>query len=303
MELRHLRYFVAIAEEGSFTRAAERLWIAQPGLSTQMRRLEAELGVKLFERHARGADLTSSGKLFLERARAALAAAEIAAATGGDLAAGTTGTLRLGLAAGPSWSGTGELLERFARLCAGVELTVLEGFAGTLWRDLRDGRLDALLAPAAVGAADLTTLELGAEPWLALVGARHRLSRQGPLERAELQGEQIAVTAHRDAAWYDRAVAELLEAESVTAALVPSAYGPALDMAVASGETIVLTTAPGAVADGVVVRPLAGAPLLPFSLLWSDGVPSPALARFVEIASEQVRDRNAPTTRALRAVA
>ena len=69
MELRHLRYFVAIAEERSFTRAAERLWVAQPGLSTQMRRLEAELGVKLFERHTRGADLTRAGELFLERAR------------------------------------------------------------------------------------------------------------------------------------------------------------------------------------------------------------------------------------------
>ena len=69
MELRHLRYFVAIAEERSFTAAAERLWVAQPGLSTQIRRLETELGVRLFERHARGVDLTEAGALFLERAR------------------------------------------------------------------------------------------------------------------------------------------------------------------------------------------------------------------------------------------
>src|SRR6201987_1457083 len=98
MELRHLRYFVAIAEERSFTRAAERLWVAQPGLSTQIRRLEAELGVQLFERHARGVDLTDAGELFLERARFVLAAADTAAATGRDLEAGLVGTVRLGVA-------------------------------------------------------------------------------------------------------------------------------------------------------------------------------------------------------------
>src|SRR5437870_8016590 len=97
MELRHLRYFVAIAEERSFTRAAECLWVAQPGLSTQIRRLEAELGVQLFERHTRGVDLTPAGELFLERARVTLAAAETAAATACDIEAGVIGSLRLGL--------------------------------------------------------------------------------------------------------------------------------------------------------------------------------------------------------------
>src|SRR5262245_39336873 len=103
MELRHLRYFVAIAEEGSFTRAAGRLWVAQPGLSTQIRRLESELGAQLFERHTRGVDLTAAGELFLDRARTALAAAEVARCTGHDLESGLAGSIRLGFATGAPW--------------------------------------------------------------------------------------------------------------------------------------------------------------------------------------------------------
>src|SRR6188768_2158908 len=113
MELRHLRYFVAIAEERSFTRASERLWVAQPGLSTQIRRLEEELGVKLFERHTRGVDLTEAGTVFLERARATLAAAEDARATVSDLESGLVGAIRLGLATGARSQLVPSLLERF----------------------------------------------------------------------------------------------------------------------------------------------------------------------------------------------
>src|SRR6187455_892706 len=115
MELRHLRYFVAIAEERSFTRAAERLWVAQPGLSTQIRRLESELGVQLFERHTRGVDLTDPGRLFLERARAALAAAEIAGNTGLDVQTGVVGSVRLGVATGVAWPAAPAFLYRFGR--------------------------------------------------------------------------------------------------------------------------------------------------------------------------------------------
>src|SRR4029077_3412593 len=88
MELRHLRYFVAIAEEQSFTRAAERLWVAQPGLSTQMRPLDAELRLRVLLRVSRGIELTELGYLFRGRARIALAAAEAAASTGLDLETG-----------------------------------------------------------------------------------------------------------------------------------------------------------------------------------------------------------------------
>src|SRR3954465_15167940 len=196
MELRHLRYFVAIAEERSFTRAAERLWVAQPGLSTQIRRLESELGVQLFDRHTRGVDLTDAGELFLERARTALAAADVARSTGHDLEAGLVGNVRLGIVSGAGWPGPSALLGHFGRERPAVELTVVEAYGGTLLRDLRDGRLDAMLAPSEFGSADLPRVRLGREPWLVLAGRGHRLAGSGPGAPSAPRGPRVAAPAH-----------------------------------------------------------------------------------------------------------
>jgi DNA-binding transcriptional LysR family regulator len=301
MELRHLRYFVAVAEERSFTRAAERLWVAQPGLSTQIRRLEAELGVRLLERHTRGADLTQAGELFLERARVALAAADAAGATGRDLEAGLVGSLRLGIASGAQWRPVADLLRRFGHARPGVELTVLEAYGGTLWRDLRDGRIDALVAPAGHASPDLISLELGYEPWVVLIGARHRLAGIGPVAVDELDGEPVAVTGHRDDAVLDRAVAELFEELGVAAELVPAAPGPALHATVARNEALVLTTAPDALPVGVMGRTLDPRRTLGFELLARDERQSPALAGFIDLAA--ATGERPPTTRTLAAVA
>jgi DNA-binding transcriptional LysR family regulator len=301
MELRHLRYFVAIAEERSFTGAAERLWVAQPGLSTQIRRLEAELGVKLFERHTRGVDLTQAGELFLERARVALAAADMAGATGRDLEAGVVGRVRLGIASGPRWRPASDLLQRLHHERPGVELTVLEAYGGTLWRDLRDGRLDALLAPTGNASADLRSLELGSESWAALIGTGHRLAGIGPVAAEQLDGERVAVTGHRDGAALDRAVAELFDELGVASELVPAAPGPALLATVAASEVLVLTTAPDALPAGVIARTLDPRRTLVFELLSRDETPSPALASFIDLAA--ATDQRPPTTRSLAAVA
>jgi DNA-binding transcriptional LysR family regulator len=301
VELRHLRYFIAIAEERSFTAAAERLWVAQPGLSTQMRRLEAELGVQLFDRHPRGIDLTHAGKLFLERARVAVSAADVALATGRDLEAGVIGSLRLGLAAGARWPATSELLLRFGAARPGVELTVVEAYGGTLWRDLRAGRLDALVAPTGYGAADLRTLELGHEDWVVLVGTGHRLAGIGSVDAEDLQGERIAVTGHRDGAVLDRTVSDLLAELGVAAQLLPAAQGPARYAAVAQNESVVLTTTPDAVPSGVIVRRLEPRRTLAFELLWRDEVTSPALSELISLAAMTVRRPS--STRALAAVA
>lgn len=301
MELRHLRYFMAIAEERSFTAAAERLWIAQPGLSTQMRRLEAELGVQLFERHSRGIELTQAGELFFERARAAVSAADVALATGRDFEAGVIGSLRLGLAAEARWPFASELLVRFGTENPGVELTVVEAYGGTLWRDLRAGRLDALVAPTGHGSADLRALELGRAEWVVLVGTGHPLAGIGSADAENLQGERIVVTGHRDGAVLDRSVSDLLTELDVTAQLVPGAQGPARHTAIANNEAVALTTAPDPVPSGVIVRRLEPRRTLAFELLWRDDMTSPALSALIGLAAVDVRRPS--STPALAAVA
>ena len=295
MELRHLRYFVAIAEERSFTRAAERLWIAQPGLSTQIRRLETELGVRLLDRHTRGVDLTEAGELFLQRARAALLAADAARATGRDFDDGVVGSLKLGVSTAAHWRRTPALIERFTRLHDGVELNVLEGYGGTLWRDLRDGRLDAMIVPAGDGSGDLRSLALTAEPWMVLVGTCHRLVGDGPLDATNLDGERLAISAHRDGSGYDRVVAGMLSELGVRPAPVRSGPGLALQYAVAGGDLLALTTAPDLLHTELIARPLKPARTLPFKLLWHDETPSPALSELVHCAKTCLERK--PTSR------
>ncbi|EWM11868.1 LysR family transcriptional regulator [Kutzneria sp. 744] len=105
MELRHLRYFVAVAEEGGFSRAARRLHVVQPTLSMQIRDLEHELGGLLFDRGARRTRLTPAGQAFLVEARQVLAQADRAAAAGRAALRGDTGHVRIGVAGAAVFSG------------------------------------------------------------------------------------------------------------------------------------------------------------------------------------------------------
>jgi DNA-binding transcriptional LysR family regulator len=303
MELRHLRYFVAIAEERSFTRAAERLWVAQPGLSSQIRRLESELGIRLFARHTRGVDLTDAGELFLERARATLAAADVARATGHDLEAGVVGTVRLGLATETPASVTPSLLAGFARSHPDIEVTAVESYGGTLLRDLRDGRLDAVIAPSLFGSAELRSVRLGSEPWVLLVGRGHRLWTPGPVDVGELRGESLVVTGHRDGSGYDRLVAELLSAADLAPELVHGGPGPALRTAVVAGEAVALTTAAARVDGELLVRPIDPVRRIRFALLSRDETPAPVLRELVKTAEATVAPVRQPNRHALAAVA
>ena len=302
MDHRHLRYFVAIAEERSFTRAAERLWVAQPSLSTQIRDLERELGIQLFERHSRGVDLTEAGRLFLSRAREAIAAVDAAISTGRDIAAGMVGTIKLGIATEARWSRTIPVLTRFANEHSCVELTVVEAYGGTLRASLRDRGLDAVLVAGASADPELERLDLGVEQLVVLLSSHHPLAGEGPLAAELLDGERIVVTGHRDGSTYDQTIARMLSERDVSPVWIQSAPGPALQAAVADGHALRLTTAPHELHHDVRARALAPAMTLGFELLWRRHGGTPALAEFVRV-TQSCRDQRLPGPRPLAAVA
>src|SRR5712671_4862304 len=144
MELRHLRYFVAIGEEENYRRAARRLNVAQTALSTQIQDLEAELGFKLFDRLPRGVKLSAAGRLFLEDARRILQQVSEAAARAARVASGRSGTLRVGFTENASWRGVvPDSFRRFRERQPDAELQLQPDASLEQLEAIRSGRLDA----------------------------------------------------------------------------------------------------------------------------------------------------------------
>ncbi|WP_433338734.1 LysR family transcriptional regulator [Spirillospora sp. CA-294931] len=176
MDLRQLEYFVAVAEEGGFTRAAERVHISQSGVSAQIRRLERELGAELFDRSARAATLTVAGKAALEHARAALAAAGAVGQAVGEVTGLIRGRLAVGMVTGCTVTPLFEALAALHRAHPGVELALLEDGSDRLVRDVREGVLDLALVGAAAVPEGLESLTIVSERLVAAVPGGHPLA-------------------------------------------------------------------------------------------------------------------------------
>src|ERR1700687_3428706 len=144
MELRHLRYFVAVGEEQHYGRASRRLRVAQPALSRQIQDLEAEVGFKLFDRLPRGVKLSAAGKLFLEDARRILQEVNEAADRAARVARGLSGTLRVGFTENASWRGVvPDSFRRFREEQPDAELQLQPAASLEQLEAIRSGRLDA----------------------------------------------------------------------------------------------------------------------------------------------------------------
>src|SRR5882724_5173879 len=144
MELRHLRYFVAVGEEQHYGRAAHRLHMAQPALSRQIQDLEEEIGFNLFDRLPRGVKISAAGKLFLDDARRILQEVTDATARAQRIARGQAGTLRVGFTENASWHGVvPDSLRQFRELQPGAELQLNPLTSLEQVEAVRSGRLDA----------------------------------------------------------------------------------------------------------------------------------------------------------------
>ncbi|MDT0269402.1 LysR substrate-binding domain-containing protein [Streptomyces sp. DSM 44915] len=178
MDLRQLEYFVAVAEERNFTRAAARVHISQSGVSAQIRQLERELGAELFDRSARTATLTVAGQAALDHARSALAAARAVGQAVGEVTGLLRGRLRVGMVIGCTVAPLFDALAAFHRAHPGVELSLQEDGSDRLVAAVRAGTLDlALVGTAHATPEGLAGLTVVSERLVVAVPADHPLAR------------------------------------------------------------------------------------------------------------------------------
>ncbi|MER5618986.1 LysR substrate-binding domain-containing protein [Streptomyces sp. NPDC002215] len=201
---RQLRYFVAVAEELNFTRAAARLHLAQQSLSAQIRQLERAAGVTLFRRTTRSVELTPAGVRFLDDARATLAALDRSFREARQIEAAASGVLTIGTGEGGALTLTGAILADFRTRHPNVRIDLKVYSYADPTAGLADGSVDVAYLRLPIDGGDwLRSETLFVEPRVAMVPASHRLARRPLLTVADLLSEPITGHLCADPAWID----------------------------------------------------------------------------------------------------
>ena len=293
MELRHLRYFLAVAEERHFGRAADRLHMAQPPLSQQIRRLEAELGVALFNRTTRRVELTPAGQLLLERAQPILAAAELAAEDCRRAAHGEIGRLSVGFTGSTTYALLPLVAAKLREGLPGVELALHgEMITPAQVAGLLDGSLDLGFLRPPVRSPELSVEVIRSEPLIAVLPRDHRLASSDQIAVADLAEERFVLYA----AYLRSVLRELVEE-----ACAEQGFSPRVGLEVTETSTLVsfvaagigVSLVPASVSGmtvaGAVYRPLAGtAPRAQVAIAWHPENESPALAGALKLVQSAV---------------
>jgi DNA-binding transcriptional LysR family regulator len=289
---RLLRPFVVLAEELHFGRAAESLDITQPALSQQIKRLELQLGVRLFARTRARVELTEEGEAILAPARVAVEAAGAIDEVARGFRRGDLGELRLGISPGAHYVAQA-LLEEFARRRPKVRVRASQDNSGALAAQIAAGRLELALGFCTGPTSGVLREPLREEAAVVAVAAGHPLAKRKGVALRDLSGETFALVDSQDGRGYNRAVVSLCRSAGFEPRTAPDPQGPmAWETAVRTQGCVGLTTRSAAASTARDIRLLRVDPPMSFQLdLLQPKAPMetrrPAARAFAELARER----------------
>ncbi|MFJ4713140.1 LysR family transcriptional regulator [Streptomyces sp. NPDC088785] len=293
-DLRRLRYFLAVAQERNFTRAAERLHIAQPALSRQVRQLEQELGVRLLDRTTQSVEPTEAGRLLMERGAALCDEADRLWRDVRGYAAGESGSLSFGYSASTGYETAPTLLAALAEAHPGIRTSTRLLPTGEILAGVADGTLDVGLVRCPPPAPQLVRTLVRLEPQGVLMAEGHPLAGRPAVDVAALAGEILLTHARGDNPGHYDAIAGIFERAGVSPRLRERHLSfDAAQMPVAQGDAVSVvgeSARPGLPA-GLVWRPLSPAAAIEIHLLTRGDTERPATARLLRVASGTARAR------------
>ncbi len=284
MELRHLRYFAAVAEERHFGRAALRLGIAQPPLSKQLQDLETELGYSLFDRSRRPVELTAAGHTLLAHTRGLFESLEIAVRETRRAGAGHSGRLTIGYPQSLAYSGLTGILRAFRERSPEVATEVRELAPADQVDALKRGDLDVGFVRAPLHEPQLASENVRSEKLVLALPADHRLAVRERISLAAVAGEPFVFFPRaRGPGFFDLLMSFCRDC-GFTPHIVQQA--PQIDVLALVAAGFGLSILPESVRElrraDIVLRPIIGSPTTELRLVWRSGDPAPAVTRFVE---------------------
>ncbi len=294
IELRHLRHFVALAEEEHFGRAAERVFVVQQALSNSIRNLEEEVGVPLVLRTTRRVQLTPAGQEFLIGARETLALAGQTVERARRAARGEVGRLSVGFVSGLAFGGLPEIVRRFRELYPNVSVDLRELTAQEQEAALRGGQVNIGLMLLPVRDPNLDSRALWRQPLVAALPAAHPLARKRKLKISDLRAEAFVFFPRQIRATYFDQVMRWCAGAGFTPHVVQEAIEvPTLLSLVAAGVGVFLPIEffSRLSLPGVAYRPIEDAPTVDIVAVWPRGDgKNPILRAFLTVAEEVLRE-------------
>lgn len=299
MELRHLRHFVALAEEENFGRAAERVFVVQQALSNSIKNLEDEVGVPLVLRTTRRVQLTPAGREFLEGARLTLAQATQTVERTRRAARGEVGRLTVGFVSGLAFGGLPEIVRKFRELYPNVSVDLRELTAQEQEAALRGGQVDVGLMLLPVRDPNLDSRALWRQPLVAALPSGHALARKRKLKISDLANEPFVFFPRQLRATYFDQVMRWCAGAGFTPNVTQEAIEiPTLLSLVAAGVGVFLPIAffERLALPGVVYRPVDGAPVVEIVAVWQRSNPTrspldPIVQAFLGVAQTELGEQ------------